>query len=234
MTSPLDAALRARGHKAPHRDLINPPKLFKVAIDDHEGTVRGPAIEKSSALGAARLPLEAAREFRAKMNELLSTTKDHRDLAKRAAPYFEAITKKFDASLHTLTKLKEAQEREISKQITATSEDGNAAEIRGYFRAAKEPFSEATKLLGSGCLKTTRALLSQPSYLSGMSEEQQSTLRLAARAKYCPDQHALAGDLDKAIAQIQRVGSEFVREVGSALNEWQGANAQAAVDKAFG
>ncbi len=234
MTSPLDQALRARPGR-PGRDLINPPKPLKVSADDHELTVRGAALEKHSICAVARQALREAREFRERANSLLVTKRDTREIARAAVQHVEAVTRRFDSVVPQLQKLREHQEKEISKTLTPTAEDPVAGEIRAYFRASKSPFEEASKLLADGDLQTTRALLGCPPFLAGLNKNQQDTLRVQARAKWCAGAHQLSADLDRAIAQVTRVGTEFATETGAALREWDGTMGDAtAIATAFG
>jgi len=225
MTSPLDAALRARTQR-PHRDLIKPPRLLETSPSHDERTIRGTFIEKSPLLGTARSPLQAAREFRAKYNDLRSATKEPRELAKRASTAAEEITRKFDNLLPQLAKQRDTLEKEITKVLHPAVADEAAQEIRGHFKSAKAPFDEAAKLLAAGEIRTVRALLAAPYYLCGLTEAQQNTLRDQARAKWCPDQSGLSADLTKAIEQVTAIGSAFATEVNEVLHEELGGNEQ--------
>jgi hypothetical protein len=227
MTSPLDTALKGRNQR-PHRDLINPPRLLNLSPDqDERAIVRGTFIEKSTVLGTARGPVQAAREFRAKYNELRSATKEPRELAKRASAAAEEITRKFDSLLPQLAKQRDSLEKEIAKVLQPAVADEAAQEIRGHFKNAKAPFDEAAKLLAAGEIRTVRALLAAPYYLCGLTEAQQNTLRDQARTKWCPDQSGLSADIARAIEKVQAVGGAFAAEVGEVLHEELGAPEQA-------
>jgi len=218
----------------PTRDIQRPPQRLDIPPDHNELVVRGTHIEKDAKLlEAARAPLAAARQMRETINTLVGSTANRAELARAAEARMTTVTKSFDAAVPAL----EARKATVEAQITKLFEPqcSAAGEIRQHFKSTSEPYAQAAKLIESGDLRSTRALLGAPPYLSGLTSEQMDTLRTAARAKFAPDLHGLSGDLDRAIGTLNRVGSAVVKQVGEAIHKWGAADRDAnAIKKALG
>jgi hypothetical protein len=218
----------------PTRDIQRPPQRLEVSPDHDPLVIRGEHIAKDAKLlEQARAPLQAAKEMRTTINNLIGSTSNRTELARAAAARAESVTKSFDAAVPALEARRAAVEQQITKLFDVA--DSVGVEIRQHFKNAPEGYAAAAKLIESGDLRSTRAILAGPAYLSGLTDEQQSTLRAHARQRFAPDLHGLSGDLDRAIGTLNRVGSAVVKQVGEAIHTWGAADRDAnAIKKALG
>lgn len=201
MTAPIDQALRATGKRpsfGPPRHLAGAPQKLDMLLGHDPLTIRGEHIEKDPRLlEAARAPLAAAKGLREQINKLIGTTTNRAELARAASAQMTRVTRHFDKAVPALETRRDALEKEIAAVITPGQHDPVGVEIRAHFKAQKEPFAAAMKLVEGGDARTTAALLSAPAFLSGLNEEQQATVRAQARVKFAPELHGLATDLDR-------------------------------------
>jgi hypothetical protein len=218
----------------PTRDIQRPPQRLDVPPDHDERVVRGTFIEKDAKLlEAARAPLAAARQMRETINQLVGSTANRAELARAAEARMAQVTKSFDAAVPALEARRQAVEASIAKVFDVA--DSVGVEIRSHFKSTSEPYAAAAKLIESGDLRSTRALLGGPAYLSGLSDEQMATLRTAARLKFAGDLHGLSQDLDRALSTLNRVGSAVVNQVAGAIHTWGAADRDAnTIKKALG
>jgi hypothetical protein len=219
----------------PTRDIQRPPQRLDIPPDHNELVVRGTFIEKDAKLlEAARAPLVSARQMRETINTLVGSTANRTELARAAEARMAVVTKSFDAAVPALEQRRAAVEATITKTL-AGQPDSHALAICAHFKQAPERFADASKLISSGDARTAAALLNAPPYLSGLSPEQHDALRTAARVKFCPDQHGLSQDLERAIGTLKSVGSAVVKQVGGAIHTWGQADRDAnAIKKALG
>jgi hypothetical protein len=218
----------------PTRDIQRPPARLDISPDHDPLVIRGEHIAKDAKLlAAARAPLEQAKAMRTTINELIGTTANRAELARAAAARAESVTKSFDAAVPALTARRDAVEASITKMFEPQC--SAAGEIRQHFKSAPEGYAAAAKLIESGDLRSVRAILGAPAYLSGLSQEQFATLKSHARLKFAPNEAGLSADLERAITTLNRVGSAVVAQVAGAIHTWGAADRDAvAIKKALG
>jgi hypothetical protein len=218
----------------PTRDIQRPPQRLDIAPDHDPLVVRGEHIAKDAKLlEAARAPLQAAKEMRTTINNLIGSTSNRAELARAAEARMSVVAKSFDAAVPALEQRRAAVEASIAKVFDVP--DSVGVEIRQHFKSTPEGYAAAAKLIESGDLRSTRAILGGPAYLSGLTDEQQATLRAHARQRFAPDLHGLSGDLERAIGTLQSVGSAVVAQVAGAIHTWGAADRDAAaIKKALG
>jgi hypothetical protein len=218
----------------PTRDIIRPVERLDAPPDHDPLVIRGEQLSKDEKLlTALRAPLGQLKDTRAAVNTLISSTANRAELARAADARMSQVAKSFDAAVPMAEQRRAAVEAGIDK-VLAGQPDQYATAICAHVANAPEGFAVAAKLVESGDLRSVRAILAAPAFLSGLSPEAYATLRTAA-LKFCPAEHVISQDLERAIGTLTRVGSAAVKQVATAIHTWGAADRDAnTIKKALG
>lgn len=140
----------------------------------------------------------------------------------------EAMTKAFDRTAPqitaAITKLQERQakiEKVITTALESTSEKSRqlAPSIRGHINnlPAATRFTFLMAQIKKGDLVTVQSVFSGPAFLSGLTDEQYSTCRIAAAKEFRPTEHEQAEAAGKIAAHIERAGTSFTAQFAKLL-----------------
>jgi len=109
------------------------------------------------------------------------------------------------------TKVKNAVWDSDSERVSGVAVAG---EVRGHFKKLPvgKRLSEAMAAIRAGDRRTTTALLSAPSYLSGLSEENLAIIRDLAGERFAPTEFAQLRATRSAIEKVQAAGGYFLND----------------------
>ena len=125
-------------------------------------------------------------------------------LFKSAYPVIENAVRQIDGSITAVNKIAADHQRAIDSNL-APKDAAVASEVRSYFRSLTpaKAHAAAIEAIRSGDIETTRAILTGPSYLSGLDRSQQTALHDIAASTFNPDQHLGLEEARKAKAKLE-------------------------------
>lgn len=179
-------------------------KIYEgVAADLHPEALQG----TTGSIEVARHGLEAVY---VSMGETLHAEKQLRNipdagpqLFKSAYPVIENAVRQLDGSITAVNRIATAHQQAIDANLSP-KDTTMAAEVRGYLRTLgpAKAHAAAIEAIRNGDIETTRAVLTGPSYLSGLTREQQTTLRDIAAGTFSPDHHLGLEEARKSKAKL--------------------------------
>lgn len=144
----------------------------------------------------------------------------------RAGEFAEKTAKTIEARVEAARepvkkKLRELQAH-LESQLMPSPSAGHAVrdqEIRAHFASLKgeDKMRRADEALKSGDMVTVRALLTAPSYLTGLNEKTQQRIRADYLTRVAPEAMKLGTELERALAVVDRADVELTQWVSEAL-----------------
>lgn len=193
-----------------------------IPPSSHPGTIQGET--PGAALG--RTALEGIYNTFGKINDIAGQVQSKELLAVSAQPHIEKTIASASKTLTRLASQADHMSGEIASDITAQKGSPQAAEIRKYWGDKKTPMLDLSKLFQAGDALTISAVLSAPSYLSGVTEKQQGELRSLAASVLVPDKVNALKETADAIAKVQRATTHFSSVMAENINTWQNRDAK--------
>ena len=140
-------------------------------------------------------------------------------LSKFAEKKIAAATQTFDATMATLKKQIAHYETELSAPIEASVSIAYAAEIRSHVKGmdAKERLTFVQQALSGGDTVTMKALLSAPSYLSGITPDMQKIYLRQYHESIAPVPAKRLRALERARDLIMEHAPKMFEEFGKAV-----------------
>ncbi|MPY74913.1 MAG: hypothetical protein GEU87_11685 [Alphaproteobacteria bacterium] len=198
-----------------------------IPPSNHPGMIRGDGPGAQS----GRAALGHLYDAWGKIQDAAKVVTDKGRLAAAAQPFAERALDRASRALDTLTQQTEHLDREIAAAITPPQSDARAGEIRNYWlaragtatkgKASLTAFTGLRAAIEEGDLVTMSAVLSAPAYLSGLTQEQQGLLRLAAARRVVPDHVARREETDTAIARVRGAIDDFSATMARSLKDWR-------------
>lgn len=210
--------------------------ILSLPPDSHPDSIRGTYLARDeSLLGSMRSAMQSMYDVYDKVNTLGSTVRDKQRLAREALPHVERVTSSVGKAIEQLRKRREALDKQLDEKIIGDGRDPVGAEIRSLLQRmpkgnAAIKVADAARL---GDRRTVAAALSAPAWVSGLDEQQRTTLRDVARKALEPDLHGLLGDLAANIERVERAHDVFMNRTAGLIRGWQSQD-DALIAKALG
>jgi hypothetical protein len=189
-----------------------------IPLDNHPDALTGDALGPH--LEVAKDALRNIYDTWATINRLEKEVKDKRALAVEVDNVLTRVGRTTDTRIAELQKAEELNDAALHSVLESKGSDPAAAEIRAHFARQKHPAAELTKAILANDSRTTRAVLAAPAYLSGLTGKEDATIRDIALQIFAPDNHAKREQLDRAIARIERAGTEFLKINMKRVHRW--------------
>ena len=109
-------------------------------------------------------------------------------------------------------------EGEITTAIQPRIEPGLAAEVRAYWR--ERGWTNGLPEAVRGDVRTASAILSAPSYLSGLDDKQRDVIRQAAVQAHAPAQQAALEEAGRALDKVVRASGRMIEIVAPRIRDW--------------
>ena len=182
-----------------------------------------PAVVKGDSPGAAtgRAALTALYEVYGKINDTARQVSDKARLATAAQPFAERALNTAGRALATLAQQIEHLDTMIEQELTPAKNSPQAGEVRAYWRGQPKSIAPLTKLFRSKDATTISAILSAPSYLSGLDDAQQGLLRVIAAETIAPDKVQQRAEAADAARRVEHAMNHFTETIAANLREWR-------------
>ena len=200
--------------------------LQDLPLDAHPGAVKG----ESPLLNPARKASETLWATWNKLRDAERNVSDKHKLAPLAQKAVERALSSTDKALSALQKNRDTVDAKINQTVLLKTPDALGFEIRAHFKSAKSPFTEVATLVRKGDHRSVAAILNAPAYLSGLTNEQHSTLLELAQKQFCPEETRTLADIDRAAGRLQLTAAHITETLAPRIKEWTGTDDKALED----
>lgn len=184
-----------------------------------------PAVIKGDGPGAelGRGALTSLYDAYGRINDTAAKVDDKARLAAAAQPFAERAIQQAARAAATMRQQVEHLDKEIAGVLRAPVEPHLAGQVRSHWaqQAGAKALKGLREAIEAGDRETVSAVLHGPSYLSGLSPENQALLRRMAAEKFAPEQVARRAETADALARVERASSHFMETIAGRLREWR-------------
>ncbi len=193
-------------------------RIPELAIDNHPDLVQNPAI----ALNSARWALKTIWESWHKLRDAELVTTDKKRLARAAQSVVSHADSTCVEAVRMMDSFRKDIETKLTNEITPARPDAAAAEIRAHWKAQEHAFVSLGAAVKAKDRRTMAAVLSCPAYLSGLTDEQHSTLLGLARESWFPEETATLKDIDLHSRRVLLAQGTVKSTLEPLIKEWSG------------
>lgn len=192
------------------------------AIEGYNADTKGyvnPALEAMSVAYEGLAKIHQAKVAAAK-NQAWNENQQVLIVAEFAEKHQNAITRKFDAALSSLTKGIEAMEATLNDPIKANAERSSiASEIRAHVKnmTTDERLQFLSHAHETGDIESLRAVLGAPGFLSGISENERQVRTRMLHEKQSPETSSRLKVMRAALDLLERRSGLVLTEVEKAV-----------------
>ena len=207
--------MRLKPGERPQGELPSKPEVAPVSASPITIVGEGP----TSVTG--RQALTTLTDGYGKVNELAHSISDKALLAEGVQPFVEKAISSTGRALETMYAQRDRLATEINGIVNAKRTNTFHAEIRAHFKASEGQGLKLLKPFSIGDKDVISAVMTAPPFLSGLTDEQFSTLKVQATLALCPEKKEQLVAADKAIDQVKKARDSFTQTMAGHLREWQ-------------